>query len=148
MERIIDIINDREDNNLPFFSFSKDNEKRYKFLKKLSRYLLQYDLDNFADDILKLGFWPSGGMYLFTKDIITKYSDMLSFVNYFVTKDDELAVLLVCLSKNIKIKTMDIHEVSTFDINTLRSHPGKYKIFHPGGRKQKLDLINEGLDTF
>lgn len=148
LERIKSVITDREDNNLPFFSFNKQSGRRYTFLKRFCKYLLNYNLDNFAEDTHKLGFWPSGGMYLFKKDIIEKYSDILSFINYFVTKDDELAILLLSLSKSVQLQTMDMHEVSTFDINTFRSSPGKYKIFHPGGLKQKLDLLQEGLDTF
>lgn len=147
-ERIRDVVLSRDDNNLPFFSFSEQKGKKFTFLKKVCEYLLGYNLNNFVSDIHGLGFWPSGGVYLFTKEVVRDYGDILSFVNYLITKDDEFAVLLVCLSKGITIKTLDINEISTFDIQTFKSDPGRYKIFHPGGLEQKLRLIRDGLETF
>lgn len=147
-ERIRGVLLDRDDNNLPFFSFSKQKGKKFTFLKKVCEYMLGYNLDNFVSDIHKLGFWPSGGVYFFTKEVIRNHGDTLSLVNYLITKDDELAALLVCLSRGIAIKTMDIDEISTFDIQTFKSDPDRYKIFHPGGREQKLRLIQDGLNMF
>jgi hypothetical protein len=147
-DRINSILYEREHNTNIMFSFCEYSKLRFNYTTQLCKLLLNYDLNNFVDDIYNIGFWPSGGIYLFTREVIEQHGDMLRFLNYFVTKDDEIAVLLYTLAKKVKLKTLDKNEITAFSLPVLKSDPSKYKIFHPGGYELKRSLVREGLDKF
>ena len=105
--------------------------------------LLDYNIDNYAIDIQNLGYWPNNGIIVFNKNFINKYFKTLSLLNYFVTKDDEMIMMLCSFAKNIKYLPLDIDAELSFNYKELDTMD--IKILHPCGHDQKMDFIKEKL---
>ena len=144
-QTISDCIISREPIHNPIFSFCNSLEKHseYTHLKKMCHLLLDYNIDNYAIDIQNLGYWPNNGIIVFNKNFINKYFKTLSLLNYFVTKDDEMIMMLCSFAKNIKYLPLDIDSELSFNYKELDTMD--IKILHPCGHDQKMDFIKEKL---
>lgn len=147
-EYVRNILEERKENTIPLFSFNKEDGPRYIHLKNVIKLILDYNLDNFISDISKIDYWPSGGMYFFSRDIIDNYYSKLSLINYLITKDDEIAILLLACAYNISLKSLDIKNVSCFEYSTFFANRDKYTILHPAGVTEKNNLLNSGIKLF
>jgi hypothetical protein len=146
LDYINKILYQRKENTVPIFSFLPEHNARYIHLKNVVNLLLDYNLDDFKNDILKFGYWPNGGLYLFSREIINNYFNLLSLINYLITKDDEIAVLLLACAKNIKIQSLDIDNSVSFDYIDFFNNLRAYKIFHPAGTNLKKAIVNSDLN--
>ena len=141
IEYIKFIIDARSGNNTKLFNLINTKENRLSYLtaKKFIQGTINYNIDNFVNDIYNQGFWVSGGTGVFSKAFIEKHFRMLSFLNYFFSKDDEIVLMLYCFANNIQIKTLDPSGLiclskPSFDIKT-------HVAFHPCGYTEKINLI-------
>ena len=137
----------REWNHTKLFSLINTPETfvKYTYTKKIFDLIFDYNIDNLVDDIYNQGFWVSGGTGIFSKAFVQKHFKRLSFINYFVTKDDELALMLYCLANKIVPEHLD--KKGTINLEWQFFDKEKYKIFHPGGIDLKKELfINNWTD--
>lgn len=135
-------LRDRESNNVQLFSLRDIPEfkNQYKLAKKFIKGILNYNLDNFEDDITYQKFWISGGLGVFSKEFIVKYFETLSFINYFFTKDDEIALMLLCFANNISFVDLDPDKLIGYGRNNFDKK--LHIAYHPYGDKDiKKDFI-------
>jgi hypothetical protein len=126
-------MNTRTNNHTRLFSLADTPETKikYELAKKFILGTLNYDIDNFINDIYNLKFWVSGGTGVISKAFIEKHFQKLSFLNYFFTKDDEIALMLYCFANNIKIKNLDPFNLIVCERNMFNKN--KHIAFHPAG---------------
>jgi hypothetical protein len=135
-------MNTRTNNHTRLFSLADTPETKikYELAKKFILGTLNYDIDNFINDIYNLKFWVSGGTGVISKAFIEKHFQKLSFLNYFFTKDDEIALMLYCFANSIKIKNLDPFNLIVCERNMFNKN--KHIAFHPAGDSTvKADFI-------
>jgi hypothetical protein len=139
-------IKEREHNMVKLFALhnSTETKHQYQLAKNFIKGSLNYNLDSFVDDIYNQNFWVHGGLGIFDKPFIDKHFNNLSFINYFVTKDDEIALMLYCFANKISLLHLDSNNTiccsgpdrNTFD-HTIHT------AYHPQGDSNiKTDFIN------
>jgi len=136
-------IKEREHNMVKLFSLNNSTETRnsYQLAKNFINGSINYNIDNFVDDLYAQNFWIAGWAGVFDKPFIEKHFRVLSFLNYFFTKDDEIALMLYCFANSIKVKDLDPECL----ISCGRDSYNKYKhiAYHPAGDSTiKTDFID------
>jgi hypothetical protein len=145
---VIDALKSRTPSIVSAFSFYKNSEKdrEYIYLKKLCETILNYNLDNYINDIINLGYWPNNGITVYNKNFIKKHGKIISFLNYFVSKDDEILMMLYSFAKNIKYFSLPINDnILSFNYKELDTM--NIKILHTTGHDQKIEFIKEKINT-
>lgn len=144
---ITESIKGRKGSIVPIFSFydNPDVHREYVYLKRLCETLLNYNLDNYAKDILDIGFWPNNGITVYSKSFINKHIKMISFLNYFVSKDDEILMMLYSFAKNIKYFPLSIDEKLSFNYKELEHM--NIQILHTTGHDEKIEFIKNKIDN-
>lgn len=137
-------INSREHNMVKLFSLCKYDSKRnqYQLARNFIKGILNYDLDNFVNDLHQQDFWIHGGLGIFDKPFIEKHFQKLSFINYFLTKDDEIALMIYCFANQVTISHLDPSDtICCSGRNTFDNK--RHVAYHPQGDSDiKIDFIN------
>jgi hypothetical protein len=136
-------IKEREHNIVKIFSLNNSAETRnsYQLAKNFILGVLDYNIDNFINDIFNQKYWVAGGLGIFDKPFIEKHFKKLSFINYFFTKDDEIALMMYCFANNIKINNLDPYNVICYERACYKED--KHIAYHPAGDGSiKTDFIN------
>lgn len=126
-------LSDRESNHNQLFSLKDtvETKNKYKLSKNFIAGCLNYNIDNLVDDIIQQRFWISGGVGIFSKAFIKKHFTQLSFLNYFFTKDDEIALMIYCFANNIKLNHLDPNCLISYGRNSFDNQ--KHVAYHPCG---------------
>jgi hypothetical protein len=132
-EYIKNCLNDREHNNTQLFSLKNTPETRnkYNLAKNFLKGSIDYNLDNLVEDICNQKFWVSGGVGIFSKAFIEKHFVKLSFINYFFTKDDEIALMIYCFANKIKLSHLDPDYLISYGRRSYDAN--KHVAYHPCG---------------
>jgi hypothetical protein len=136
-------IKEREHNMSKLFSLDNSIESKNSYLlaKNFINGSINYNLDNFVDDIYNQNFWIAGWAGIFDKPFIEKHFRLLAFLNYFFTKDDEIALMLYCFANNIKVRDLDPECLISCGRGSYNKN--KHIAYHPAGDSTiKTDFIN------
>ena len=135
-------IREREHNMVKPYSLNNSIETKnsYQLSKNFIKGSINYNLDFFINDIFTQHFWIAGWAGIFDKPFIDKHFRLLSFLNYFFTKDDEIALMLYCFANNIKVKDLDPECLISCGRSSYNEE--KHVAYHPAGDSTiKSDFI-------